>query len=240
MHTWHSCGCDNQSEAGGFLWVLQFIHLADQAHTNFNKCHYLQHLSLSLLLPLSLWSRSKIFRFVKEDSTESICIYQIFLCDLIPHENVIIWTQMWVWANPLWICHYLSLSLSLTLSLLLICIFLIDISVIILSHSPLYCFLINTYHISMITYYIFCQSYYHFLLFGSVLSALKQQLSRRTTKPTKWVVRPAKTQINLGIRPVWSVFAVRMKKPWVVSYPLSAQWRLWSDWADAQADLSLR
>ena len=35
------------------------------------------------------------------------------------------------------------------------------------------------------------------------------------------------------------VFAVRMKKAWVLSYPLSAQWRLWSDWVDAQADLSL-
>ena len=35
------------------------------------------------------------------------------------------------------------------------------------------------------------------------------------------------------------VFAVRMKKAWVLSYPLSAQQRLWSDWADAQADLSL-
>ena len=27
------------------------------------------------------------------------------------------------------------------------------------------------------------------------------------------------------------VFAVCMKKPWVLSYPLSAQRRLWSDWA---------
>ena len=35
-------------------------------------------------------------------------------------------------------------------------------------------------------------------------------------------------------------FAVRMKKAWVLSYPLSAQRRLWSDWVDAQADLSLR
>ena len=33
------------------------------------------------------------------------------------------------------------------------------------------------------------------------------------------------------------VFAVRMRKAWVFSYPLSAQRRLWSD---AQADLSLR
>ena len=35
------------------------------------------------------------------------------------------------------------------------------------------------------------------------------------------------------------VLAVRIKKAWVLSYPLSAQRRLWSDWADAQADLSL-
>ena len=34
-------------------------------------------------------------------------------------------------------------------------------------------------------------------------------------------------------------FAVRMKKTWVLSYPLSAQRRLWSDWADAHAGLSL-
>ena len=45
--------------------------------------------------------------------------------------------------------------------------------------------------------------------------------------------------ISLGIRPVWSVFAVRMKKDWVLSYPLSGQRRLWSNWADAQADPSL-
>ena len=36
------------------------------------------------------------------------------------------------------------------------------------------------------------------------------------------------------------VFAVCMKKAWVLSYPLSTQRRLWSDWVDAQADLSLR
>ena len=59
------------------------------------------------------------------------------------------------------------------------------------------------------------------------------------TKPTKWHVRPGKTQISLGIRPVWSVFAVCMKKAWILSYPLSAQRRLWSDWVDAQADLCL-
>ena len=64
-------------------------------------------------------------------------------------------------------------------------------------------------------------------------------MSRDMTKPTNWHVCPAKTQISLGIRPVWSVFPVRMRKPWVLSYPVSPQWRIWSDWADAQADLSL-
>ena len=60
-------------------------------------------------------------------------------------------------------------------------------------------------------------------------------MSRDMTKPTKWLCAQRRL-----IRPVWSVFAVRMKKAWVLSYPLSAQRRLWSDWADAQADLSLR
>ena len=40
-------------------------------------------------------------------------------------------------------------------------------------------------------------------------------------KPTKWPVQPAKTEY-----PGWSVFTVRMKKCWVLSYPLSAQRRL--------------
>ena len=75
-------------------------------------------------------------------------------------------------------------------------------------------------------------------------------------KTNKTTVRPAKTQISLGICPVWSesslsdqpghlpslisVFAVCIKKAWVLSYPFSGQRRLWSDWADAQSDLSLR
>ena len=35
-------------------------------------------------------------------------------------------------------------------------------------------------------------------------------------------------------------FAVRMNEAWVLSYSLRTQRRLWSDWADAQADLSRR
>ena len=55
-------------------------------------------------------------------------------------------------------------------------------------------------------------------------------LSQQITKQTKWHAYPANTQISLGIH---------MKNAWVLSYPLSAQQRLWSVWADAQADLSL-
>ena len=36
------------------------------------------------------------------------------------------------------------------------------------------------------------------------------------------------------------VFAVSMKKAWALSYPLTAQRRLWSDCVDAQADQNLR
>ena len=47
------------------------------------------------------------------------------------------------------------------------------------------------------------------------------QMSRLMTKPTTWHVRPAKTQISLG-----------MKKAWFLSYPLSAQRRL-SGWSES-------
>ena len=63
------------------------------------------------------------------------------------------------------------------------------------------------------------------------------KMSRLMTKPTKWHVRPAKTQISLGLI---RVVAVRMKKAWVLIYPFSTQRRLLSAWADAQAELILR
>ena len=55
---------------------------------------------------------------------------------------------------------------------------------------------------------------------------------------THWVHSEDSDQTGRMPRLIW-VFTGRMKKAWVLSYPLSAQWRLWSDWADAQADLSL-
>ena len=48
-----------------------------------------------------------------------------------------------------------------------------------------------------------------------------------------------------GLRSAWASTqsdqsSLCMKKAWVLSYPLSAQRSLWSDWADAQADPNLR
>ena len=63
-----------------------------------------------------------------------------------------------------------------------------------------------------------------------VCKKMSEKMSRLMTKLTKWHVRPAKTQISLD-QPrhppsLIRVFAVRMKKAWVLSYPLSAQRRL--------------
>ena len=51
-------------------------------------------------------------------------------------------------------------------------------------------------------------------------------------------VRPAKTQISLGTRPVWSESSLCAQ--WVAKGPSCGQQRLWSDCADARTDLSLR
>ena len=53
-------------------------------------------------------------------------------------------------------------------------------------------------------------SFYHFML--NILDLKPRNFCKSTTKPTKWAVHPAKTQISVGIHPV---FAVSMKKPWV-------------------------
>ena len=62
----------------------------------------------------------------------------------------------------------------------------------------------------------------------------------RHDKTNKMNVRPANSDQPGQPPSLIKVFAVRMKKPWVFSYPLSAQRRLWSDWAYAKAELSLR
>ena len=59
------------------------------------------------------------------------------------------------------------------------------------------------------------------------------------TKPTKWHVRPAKNQISLGIRPVWSESSL---SAWRKLWSLATHWAHSedSDQTGAQSDLSLR
>ena len=60
-------------------------------------------------------------------------------------------------------------------------------------------------------------------------------------KANKVACAPSKDSDQPGHPPILiRVFAVRMKEPWVLSYPMSAQRRLWSDWADARDDLCFR
>ena len=60
-------------------------------------------------------------------------------------------------------------------------------------------------------------------------------------KTNKMTCAPSEDSDQPGHPPsLIRVFTVCMKKAWILNYLLNAQWRLWSDWANAQADLSLR
>ena len=52
-------------------------------------------------------------------------------------------------------------------------------------------------------------------------------MSQRKTKPTEWHVRQAKTQISLGIRPVWSEFSL---SAWRKLGSLATEWAHIEDW----------
>ena len=83
--------------------------------------------------------------------------------------------------------------------------------------------------------WICCLTGWHTQQLGQATSSgMGFKMSCLMTKPANWHVRPAKTQVSLGFFPVWSVFVVRMKKAWVLSYPLSTQWRFWLVWVDAR------
>ena len=92
------------------------------------------------------------------------------------------------------------------------------------------------------------------LRIGAVLQNLHSCIPNRNFRMTDWCKKiwattwqnqqnecaPSEDSDQPGHPPsLIRVFAVRMKKAWSLSYPLSAQQRLWSDWVDAQADLSL-
>ena len=73
---------------------------------------------------------------------------------------------------------------------------------------------------------------------GSMYYITIYNMSRLMTKPTKWLVRSAKTQISLNINPVWSETSL---SAWRKLWSLATHWaqsKDWSDWADAQVNLS--
>ena len=133
-----------------------------------------------------------------------------------------------------------------------------------LCHLARYINLWYTWYFDVFLFFFVCLFFFFFcflffLLFGTFDDAAKfirysniHHLCVRKTVITllKWVASwqnqqcgcaPSEDSDQPGHPPsLIRVFAVRMKKAWVLSYPLSAQRRLWSDWADAQADLSLR
>ena len=94
---------------------------------------------------------------------------------------------------------------------------------------------------SLVRFYIsHIQHYRHFMANTDDPNQrrLKWKLSQRMTKPSLRPVWPAKTQNSLYIHQVWQGFSsipLWMKAVWGTCY----QRRLWSDSADAQADLSL-
>ena len=61
----------------------------------------------------------------------------------------------------------------------------------------------------------------------------------RHDKTNKMTVRPEKTRISLGGSSLIRVFAVHSMCSYRPKLSSCGQWRLWSDWADAQPDLSL-
>ena len=67
------------------------------------------------------------------------------------------------------------------------------------------------------------------------------KIEPRHYKTNKMICAPSEDSDHPGHPPsLIRDCAVRLKQNWVLSYPLSAHRRLWSDWANAQADLSLR
>ena len=56
-------------------------------------------------------------------------------------------------------------------------------------------------------------------------------MSRRMTKPTQWPVRLAKTQISLGIRPVWSESPL---SAWRKLGSLAIHWAHSEDWSEGR------
>ena len=101
-------------------------------------------------------------------------------------------------------------------------------------------------HRCLHTHYRTRESYRHRTRSLTLLSGCRyrfedsQRFEPPHDKTNKMICVPSEDSDQPGhLASLVSVFAVRMKKAWVLSYPLSAQRRLRSDWVDAQADPSL-
>ena len=71
-------------------------------------------------------------------------------------------------------------------------------------------------------------------------SGFNMKIEPRHDKTNKMICAPSEDSDQPGHPPsLIRVSAVRLKQTWALSYPVSAQRRLWSDWVDAQADLRL-
>ena len=69
-------------------------------------------------------------------------------------------------------------------------------------------------------------------------SDFNMKIEPRYDKTNKMICGPSEDSDQPGHPPsLIRVSAVRLKQTWALSYPVSAQRRVWSDWVDAQADL---
>ena len=71
-------------------------------------------------------------------------------------------------------------------------------------------------------------------------SGFNMKIEPRHDKTNKMICAPSEDSDRPGYLPsLIRVSAVSLKQNCILSYPLSAHRRLWSDWVDAQADLNL-
>ena len=90
-------------------------------------------------------------------------------------------------------------------------------------------------------YWLYCLFFVFSPFFISLIVSTAETIWATTRQNQQSECAPSEDSDQPGHLPsLIRVFAICMKKAWVLSYPLSSQRRLWSDWADAQADLSLR
>ena len=71
-------------------------------------------------------------------------------------------------------------------------------------------------------------------------SGFNMKIEPQHYKTNQMICAPSEDSDQPGHLPsLIGVSAVRLKQTWALSYPVSVQRRLWSDWVDAQADLRL-